>query len=148
VASRLIQQLFNILQAANIEAVRIEEAGGNCKSLVRSLLFADGATFDGGPILTTPSFYLGDYLVYYKTPGGESALLTRAQVEVIMECIDRNDADRAVPGTVAPLGCCTYLDGTSSNNMTQSACLNQPNHQSWCQGPCPSYGGRPTTAAS
>ena len=77
-ANKLIQQFFNILQAANVEAVKIAENGGHCDALVRSVFFASGATADGTP-LPWPNVDVGDYLVWFTNPnGGETALLTRA----------------------------------------------------------------------
>ena len=65
--STLIQQLFNILQAANVQAVKVDETGGNPRPLLTSLFLANGATADGTP-LPPPNAYVGDYLVYYEAP--------------------------------------------------------------------------------
>ena len=133
--SQVVQQLFNMLQAANVEAVKVAETDGGCKALVRTLFFANGATGDASP-LTPPTAYVGDYLVAYTAPTGETALLTRAQAEVIEDFWDlvSEVAGRQVGG-IAPLGCCTNQAGVGTNNVTQSMCPIPPN-QSWCQGQC------------
>jgi hypothetical protein len=130
----VIQQLFNMLQAANVEAVTLSENDGSSKSLIRTLFFANGATFDGSP-LRPPSFYVGDYLISYTAPTGETALLTAAQAQVIADFWDLGVPPSFSGGGVAPLGCCTNQDGTGTNNITKSACPVPPN-RSWCQGPC------------
>lgn len=136
--SKVIQQLLNILQKANIEAVKIEQGDSDCKLLVTSLLFANGATGNGGPIEDPPAFYVGDHLVSYKTPGGEKALLTRAQVQVIMEFWDLPKGDGALKGP-EPLGCCTDKNGIGRNNIAKSDC-GCPPYKSWSVGPCGGYG--------
>jgi hypothetical protein len=145
VPSTLIQQFLNILQAANVEAVKIAENGGECESLVRTLFFASGATAKGQP-LDPPDQYVGDYLVYFTNPhGNETAYLTRAQIEVIEDFWDLKGGDGApaavppAPASVQPVGCCTYYPGgTQKNNIPQSMCV-APNV--WSQSACGSFGG-------
>jgi hypothetical protein len=148
VASTALQQILNILQAANVEAAKILESG-QCTPLARSLLFADGATADGSPLPLPQSSYLGDYLIYYTSPDGKvSAYLTRAQAEVIEDYGDlAGDAARAiaVPKSVQPLGCCTDPDGTRHNNVPPSLCQKP---STWMQGPCGSYSRGKAKAAA
>jgi hypothetical protein len=135
VPSKLVQQLLNILQAANVEAIKVDRDKADSKPLTTSLLFADGATGDGTP-LDPPSIYVGDYLVQFTAPGGgETALLTRAQAEVFLEFYDLGGPDVTTSGGTAPLGCCTDHNGQGKNNVTQSNCPSPPN-LSWSQGAC------------
>jgi hypothetical protein len=139
----LLQQLLNILQAANVEAVKAEgKSDHSCKSLVTSLFFANGATFDGSPT-APPDVFVGDYLVFYDDHGVQ-AYLTRAQVEVIEDyfgtCDDKDadtgDTGKIRPNRVSPVGCCTDPDNNSStNNVPQSMCLSP---KIWSQRPCAS----------
>jgi hypothetical protein len=132
VASKLIQQLLNVLQAANVEAVRASAGSEDCKRLVSSLFFANGATGDAGPRLCPPVIDVSEYLVKYTSPGGETAYLTMAQAQVISESWD---LERLMPDTHHPLGCCTDSSGKGTPNKTKNDCPCPPN-QSWCQGPC------------
>jgi hypothetical protein len=135
----LLQQLYNILQAANVEAVNVEESGGDCKTLVRVLFFASGATYDGSP-LPPPNTYVGDYLIYYKDSSNRIAFLTRAQVEVIMEFGKLAKDDKGVAST-SPVGCCTDQNSLGTNNVPASMCACPPN-KSWSQSPCGGKLGR------
>jgi hypothetical protein len=142
VPSKLIQQFVNMLQAVNVEAVKIAEGGGDSKSLLRTLFFASGATGDGQP-LDPPEVYVGDYLVYWTNPhGNETAYLTRAQVEVIedfwpLQAGGAGGAAAAAPaaqGGPQPVGCCTYYpSGTQKENVPQNMCT-APNI--WTQSAC------------
>jgi hypothetical protein len=146
VPSTVVQQLLNILQAANVQAVKVDRDGAECKPLTTSLLFADGATGRNPkpppPLypLPPPAIYVGDYLVLYTSPGGETAWLTRAQAQVIDEFWDLGRGDDVRQGTT-PLGCCTDKYGVGHDNVTKSDCACPPN-QSWAQGPCGGYEDR------
>jgi hypothetical protein len=139
----LLQQLLNILQAANVEAVKAEQkCDHSCKSLVTSLFFASGATFDGSPA-TPPDVFVGDYLVFYDDHGVQ-AFLTRAQVEVINDYFgtcddngaDAGDTDSIRPKRVSPVGFCTDPDNNDvcTSNVPQSMCLPP---KIYSQTPCP-----------
>ena len=136
--SKVIQQLLNILQAANVEAVKVDRNDRDCRPLLTSLFLANGATAEGDHIEDLPTIYVGDYLISYTTPGGEEALLTRAQAQVIMEFWDLEKQDEAAQGT-EPLGCCTDRNGKQTENVKYSSCAIPPN-RSWSQGPCGGYG--------
>lgn len=141
-SSNVIQQLFNVLQAANVQAVKFDVDGGSPRPLITSLLLANGATGDGKPLPPPPHDYVGDYLVLYTAPGGETALLTRAQAEVVMEFWDLPKAKEGRHGLVTgttPVGCCTDKDGGAKNNVPISQCICPPN-QSWSQSPCGGWG--------
>jgi hypothetical protein len=136
--SKVIQQLLNILQASNVAAGGVPEGGNACESLLRAVLFANGATCDGMP-LAPPATYVGDYLIYYVTPDGETAYLTRAQAEVIDTFWDLHNANREahdtkVSSTVYPIGCCTDEYGKTTQNVPSNKC-----NGTWSQGPCPTY---------
>ena len=143
----VLQQLLNILQAANVAAIRADQnADHSCRSLINSLFLANGATFDGSPI-ESPDIFVGDYLVFYDAHGLQ-AFLTRAQAEVIDDffgdCDDNGGngakAGGITPATVSPVGCCSNADGSNpQDNVPRSMC-NDP--QVWHQRPCPSRSDR------
>jgi hypothetical protein len=138
VPSILIQQLLNVLQATNLQAVKVDQNNGPIRPLLTSLFLANGATSDGNPLPFPTDVDFADYLVWYQAPGGESALLTRAQIEVIMESSTPNEGDRN-PLTTKTFGCCMGPGGPQPS-MLQSACEIPPN-EGWSQGACPSKNG-------
>jgi len=145
VPSLLIQQLLNILQKANVQAVQVAKGASDDRSLLVSLLFANGATWDGSP-LPPPSGDYWEYLVYCTTPGGETAALTRAQFEVIMEFWPKEQADHleraedVVPTGTVPLGCCTDIHGKQTPNTKATDCAVPPNQAFQQNDPCSRFG--------
>jgi hypothetical protein len=143
----VIQQLLNILQAANFQAVKADRYNGDCRQLIISLLLANGATGNGSKSTAhIPHQDCSDYLVYYTSPNGEAAYLTRAQAEVIQDFWPTAKSEKSnkadlVRAQIQPLGCCIDANGNATVNVPPSQC-NCPPCQSWCQGPCgPANGG-------
>jgi hypothetical protein len=135
----IIQQLLNILQAANVAAIQADQnCDRACRALINSLFLANGATFDGSWI-GKPDIFVGDYLVFYDDHGVQ-AYLTRAQVEVLEDYFGTCDKDAndvgAQPNLPSPVGCCTDPStNTTECNVPQSMCLLP---KKWIQKPCPS----------
>jgi hypothetical protein len=139
----VLQQLLNILQAANVAAIKADQnCDKSCRLLIDSLFLANGATFDGSPS-DPPDIFVGDFLVFYDAHGLQ-AYLTRAQAAVIdgffgdCDDDDGNGAQAGVikPATVSPVGCCSDANGMNGKDNVPRSMCNDP--QVWHQRPCAS----------
>lgn len=134
-ASPLIQQLLNLLQDINVTAIRFDKAAPDKKPPITPIFLATGATGDGSPSPPPNNINVSDYLVSFTTPDGETAMLTRAQAEVIMEVWHKQVGSKNNGGGTAPLGRCRHVDGSCDNNVKLSDC---PSPSQWTQNaPCP-----------